>query len=727
MRTGKSGRIFRAGSIALGAGVSVATLLGGSAVAYGAETEPTNPQNFGETFGNNDHSGGGAKTLYETYNSSDYVMPVDTSWNDFLAEAVNGAADFLFFLAKSIVSAVITMVSWLFDMTNDGGVTDNLSGMIGGTASAFMIWLLPTALAAGAFVAYLHAKRDGVGGAVGQLVWVALAGLFTVSLAMTPAFWTTTTDTVRTLAVDSVNTATADALTVNEDFPFSFENPDFSGGDETTSAQRKISDGLWRNFVAMPWCMSTLGSIEACERYGQDILDKRGDDAAILHYIKNDMADQEGGEDSPTVRYAKGHEYWERLGQATMVCAVSLVMAIGIVVLGFGAFAAMVLSWLLLAIGGFFAVLCVIPGVLREWGKKWFFALVGALAGAAVKMLVFQAVVLVVIGALATDWPLGIRTLVAIVIVIAGLGLNRTLDGIVGHSGNGMLRTAATGYMAGRALKGAAGGAFRIARGAGSAGLGGLMAGGRGLSRAASARGQGGAGTSGAASAGTTASRLQDLGERSAPRTRQFQVQGAPAPQSASRPALGGAGMRAGSAKPARALPQASAGGQSRSGVAFQGERGSIPMPATHQNTPVGREAMRVDPAPRAMASASRHGSINAARPSGLPDGPRRSTRSRGALRQGAPEGQRFRTVPPPTVIRGEVVEPGNSGSGQRARAATATTQKGAPRPAPAAPRRSRRTGGPAQAGRSSTNARRSASRPGPGQARSSARKPKGD
>lgn len=634
-------------SIAWGVAVFIGILFGGTGIAYAADDEvkPTTPQDFGQQFGNTDFSDGGPKTLYETYSSADYVMPIDTSTGDFLAAAVNGLASFMLYMTKALVSAVIALTSWLFDMTDAGEVTDGLASMIGGTTTAFMTWLLPTALAGGALVAYIHSKRDGTGGAISQLTWVAIAALFTVSLSVTPAFWTTTTDTVRTLAVDGVNTATADALTVDKDFPFAFDEPDYSGVDATTVTKRKTSDALWRNFAVMPWCMSTFGSIEACERYGKDVLEKRGDKDAIIKYVKNQMSEQEGGMESKTVRFTRGHDYWDRLGQSGLVCVVALVMSVAILVLGFGAFSCMVLSWLLLAVGGFFAMLWVLPGPTREWGKAWFFTLVGALAGAAIKMLVFQAVVLVTIAVLNTSWALGVRSITAIVVVIAGLGLARTLDGIVGSTGNGMLRTVATGYMAGRAFKSLAKGVGRGAAGLGrgAVGAGRLAAnGGRNAAqnfndwrRGRSTSSAGAAGGATTADAGAYKPKFRALDSRPAPVA-----------------ALGPATTSAPSATP-RALPSGKP--TQRTGVAFQGQRGSIPMsneiaPAEHAEE--GYRPMRVNPS-RPLPSASRpHGSTNAARPSGLPEGPRgRRGGRRGPARNGGSH-HKFRN-PEPQVIEG--------------------------------------------------------------------------
>ncbi|MGO1230560.1 hypothetical protein [Glutamicibacter arilaitensis] len=635
-------------SIAWGVAVFIGILFGGTGIAYAADDEvkPTTPQDFGQQFGNTDFSDGGVKTLYETYSSADYVMPIDTSTGDFLAAAVNGLASFMLYMTKALVSAVIALTSWLFDMTDAGEVTDGLASMIGGTTTAFMTWLLPTALAGGALVAYIHSKRDGTGGAISQLTWVAIAALFTVSLSVTPAFWTTTTDTVRTLAVDGVNTATADALTVDKDFPFAFDEPDYSGIDATTVTKRKTSDALWRNFAVMPWCMSTFGSIEACERYGKDVLEKRGDKDAINKYVKNQMSQQEGGMESKTVRFTRGHDYWDRLGQSGLVCVVALVMSVAILVLGFGAFSCMVLSWLLLAVGGFFAMLWVLPGPTREWGKSWFFTLVGAIAGAAIKMLVFQAVVLVTVSVLNTSWALGVRSITAIVVVIAGLGLARTLDGIVGSTGNGMLRTMATGYMAGRAFKSLAKGVGRGAAGLGRGAVGaGRLAASGGRNAAQSfndwrrGRSTSSAGAVGGASAtaGTGAHK---------PKFRALDSR--PAPVAALGPSSGSA-----ASAPLRALPVGKP--TQRSGVAFQGQRGPIPMSgeaASVEHAEEGYRPMRVNPS-RPLPSASRpHGSTNAVRPSGLPEGPRsRRSGQRGPARNSGSH-QKFRK-PEPQVIEG--------------------------------------------------------------------------
>lgn len=664
--------------------VFLTVLLAGSAIAYGAdEPKPTPTQNFGETFGSNDISGGQAKTLYETWGINAYRVPKDATAGDAIADMVNGLADFLMFIAMGLVAGVIQLVTFLFDMGDTSEISNGIAPMIGNSAGTLMLWLFPTAMAAGALVAWVQGTRDGAGSTFSQLAWVIAGGLLTTSLATSPVLWTNGVDTARTVTTDAVNGATADALSTNATWPVGIGEPSFEGQDSKTVMKRKAGDALWRNLAAMPWCMTTFGSTEACEKYGRGMLDAGGDNDKMKDFIRKEMMGPEGGDKSQTIRFTKGHDYWPRLGQGAMVVVIALVLAIVIVVLGFGAFACIILSWLLLIVGAFFAMLWVIPGPTREWGKNWFLALIGAVAGAVVKMLVFQAVLLLTIVVLNSSWNMGIRLITAIAVGIAGLGLNRTLENLVSHSGMGFMRTAASGYMAGRAARGAIKGLGR----AGMAGLsGGRKAGGLVGGAGSSILGRLGKARSGAVPTGKVDAPLTDLGER---RT-SFRSAGALAQRGAA-PTLAlpsPTSAQPGSPSAQHELP-AGTGSKGRHGMAFQAPTGSRPMPA--QPTPrdtrtEGQRPMRVLPAvPPVHAIAS----TNSA-PVGLPRGPRQNTPAPAA----AKTHQQFRSAPQPVTIKGEFVTAGaesaqpkaksgqsqNRGSGARNAFRSTTAAKGGTR-----------------------------------------------
>lgn len=629
-------------------GVFASVLVAGSAVAFADDPKPTPTQNFGESFGSNDISGGQARTLYETYGSSNYRIPIDVTAGDAIAALVNGLTDFLLDIVKSIVAAIIQLTTWLFDMGDTSEISNGIAPMIGTTSGTLMLWLFPTAIAAGALVAFVQGTRDGAGATMGQIAWVVVGGLLTTSLAVTPVLWTQTVESVRTAAVDAVNGATADALSTNASWPVPIDEPSFEGQDSKTVMKRKIADALQRNLVAMPWCMSTFGSIEACQKYGRGMLDQGGDNDKMKKYISDTMMGPEGGDKSSTIRFTKGHDYWPRLGQAAVVCLVAVFLALVIVVLGFGAFACIVLSWLLLVVGAFFAMLWVIPGPTREWGKNWFLALIGSVAGAVVKMLVFQAVLLITIVVLNSSWNMGIRLVAAIAVALAGIGLNRTLEHLVNHSGMGFMRTAAMGFMAGRAARG-------VMRGAGRAAMGTIRGGrtagtmGRGLmselkKMGADPRRQGQGG------------QLQDMGERrksfrpaGALTARRAPVGALPAGTSTAGPEHGGA-----PSPQLHALPAGDGQAKSRHGVAFQGEMRARPLPQRYDNRPEGKRPMRVNPTPEVPHD---HGRTHGV-PVGLPRGPQTHTPRKGSGTGPARSRSQFRAPAKPITISGETAGP---------------------------------------------------------------------
>src|SRR5699024_9372774 len=68
--------------------------------------------------------------------------------------------------------------------------------------------------------------------------------------------------------------------TVNGETPIAYANPEDEAleGNASDIAARKNIDAMWRTLVVTPWCLTELGSIEACEQYGADIVTSGGQD-----------------------------------------------------------------------------------------------------------------------------------------------------------------------------------------------------------------------------------------------------------------------------------------------------------------------------------------------------------------------------------------------------------------------------------------------------------------
>ena len=182
----------------------------------------------------------------------------------------NGYAYIVMMYIVAITRAAISVGWWLFSFTDVKPLTDATSATIGATGTQLVGWLLPSALAFGAVAAYT--QRRATGSALGQLVWVLVAGVLSISFAVAPATWLRGVDGARQLGAGAVMTASSDALGPTIQSPIPWPEPGFTGTPRDTLL-RKSADASWRGFAVTPWCIAEFGSIAACERYGKGMLD----------------------------------------------------------------------------------------------------------------------------------------------------------------------------------------------------------------------------------------------------------------------------------------------------------------------------------------------------------------------------------------------------------------------------------------------------------------------
>jgi hypothetical protein len=421
---------------------------------------PTNPTGFADLLPTPDLTHGDTRTLFEQYSPMAYGLDFDTGLSDTFNMIFNGYAYLVMMYIVAITRAAISIGWWLFSFTDVKPLTDATSATIGATGSQLVGWLLPSALAIGAVVAYT--QRRATGSALGQLVWVLVAGVLSISFALAPGTWLRGVDGARQLGAGAVMSASSDALGPTMQSPIPWPEPGFTGTPRDTLL-RKSADASWRGFAVTPWCIAEFGSIAACERYGKGMLDVGVNAKDRADYVNKVVVPAEGGADSPTAKWVKGDNPFGRTAVVMLAAIAATLFGFLNIGLAFTALMAFIGALLLLVVGVFFACLWIIPGRPRQWGLNWFEALVGLVLQSFLAMLVFGTALTLVTAVFTLTGSLGWLpvTGLAIVVLIVGFRLRRLLDSLTT-----MMRPGAGSIMLGGMARRGAMGAVRKIMGA---------------------------------------------------------------------------------------------------------------------------------------------------------------------------------------------------------------------------------------------------------------------
>ncbi|MDR3081863.1 MAG: hypothetical protein LBV60_13225, partial [Streptomyces sp.] len=317
----------------------------------------------------------GQGTLYEDY--SDFgLWQLDHDYGkwDVLDPTAEIVAVLLMTLIVVIGSAVVVIVEWTFQLTSLPELEHALSGTISGAAKGLSYTLLPAALAVGAFIAFTKTKEGG--GGLGQLAWVAVSGVVSISLLTTPQVWVDGIDTTRQVGASIAMEATAGGISQGgQEFPFKLDHQPTYTGNGRDDMLRKASDATWRTYVATPWCLAEFGSFEVCDKYGKELLDQGTSAEDRKEWLQENLTDETVGRASKEWR--QGHAPSGRIAVTILGLIILLIFGGLVIVLAFASLASLVGALMLLVAGVVFACLWVIPGRPRQWGVKWFDQLLG--------------------------------------------------------------------------------------------------------------------------------------------------------------------------------------------------------------------------------------------------------------------------------------------------------------------------------------------------------------
>ncbi|MEV6332251.1 hypothetical protein [Streptomyces sp. NPDC051909] len=319
----------------------------------------------------------GQGTLYEEYtNPNLWMLDSDFGRWDILDPMGDTVARILMAMIVIIGTAVVVIVKWIFGLTSVPELQGALTSTIGGAAKGLSTTLLPAALAVGGLVAFAKHREGGGGGGLSQIAWVFVSGVVSVSLLSTPQVWVDGVDTTRQVGASVALNATAGGIAQGkQEFPFKLGHEPTYTGNGRDDMLRRSSDAVWRAYVADPWCLAEFGSLEACQKYGKDLLDQGPSVEARKEWLQANVKEQTVGADSANWR--AGHNPVGRIAVLIPALIVLLIFAALVLALAFASLASLIGSLMLLVAGVVFACLWVIPGRPRQWGLRWFDQLLG--------------------------------------------------------------------------------------------------------------------------------------------------------------------------------------------------------------------------------------------------------------------------------------------------------------------------------------------------------------
>ncbi|MEY9839515.1 hypothetical protein [Streptacidiphilus sp. EB103A] len=399
----------------------------------------------------------GQGTLFESYSPDAYALDDDLSssiWSgDFANWTLYEVSTGLMMVVVTLGRAAVVLTQWTFKVVSLPPIETAISNAIAGAAGPMLTTFLPTAVAIGGFVAW---SKRGNGSPLGQIAWVLASAAIATTFLTAPTTWVKGVDNGRqlgaTVAMDTIgsglsgNTAAA--------VPFKTPEPAWSSND-TDNTLRKASDAVWRTYVAVPWCIADLGSLNACQKWGKDLLDKGTDMDSRKDFLSSTLnSDTVGGD---AVKWRQGKDPGGRLAvlfAALVTVAIFCALMIG---LAFATLASLIGALMLLVCGVAFATLWCIPGKPRQWGVQWFEMLIGLVMVSFTSTMLLGSVMVVSVAMMSLMSTYGWLAVAALNITAAIMAwkVKGRLDGIVSAGG---------AQMAGRGALGSVGRAVRASR-----------------------------------------------------------------------------------------------------------------------------------------------------------------------------------------------------------------------------------------------------------------------
>ncbi|TLQ39267.1 hypothetical protein [Streptomyces marianii] len=390
----------------------------------------------------------GQGTLFESYSPEVYQLDKqlsdDLTGGDLIDGWLHGFGNMLMQVLTLVGRAAVVVVGWCFNVVNLPEIEGAISKAIGAAAGPMMTTFLPTAVAVGGFIAWAKKSETSP---LGQIAWVAASAAIATTFLVAPSTWVKGVDNGRQLGASVAMTTIGAGLAGDDDaaMPFKTPRPQWSDNEKDNTV-RRAGDAVWRTYVATPWCIADLGSVNACQKWGYEVVKRGTDMKEREEYLSSTLNDETVGREA--VLWRQGHTPGGRIGvliagiiSCVIFCALALTLA-------FTTLASLIGALMLLVCGVAFATLWCIPGKPRQWGVQWFEMLLGLVMVSFTATMLLGSVMVVCVALMSLLPTYGWLMVSALNICAAAMAfkVKGRLDGIVSAggaqmAGRGMLNT----------------------------------------------------------------------------------------------------------------------------------------------------------------------------------------------------------------------------------------------------------------------------------------------
>lgn len=414
------------------------------------------PVGIGQLFQAPDASQGQDPTLYEKYPDSAYMFDYEDLGTLHVVQngvdvAFDGVTDLTFAGTRAVTNGAIAMTWQATDLTAFNTLGDRVEKGVGGVASFFSGWLLPSMIVLGAGTAIFR-FRSHTGQVINDLAIMAGAGIavFLVSAQAGPIL-----DAVVGVHDVGAQASTKIIESTSTDLATPFQGPTATyGDDEVDNSMRRMADSVWRTYVVTPWCYAEFGSLSACQRWGEEVLSRNTSVLAPdsrLGYITTQIQGKIGDNKSEAYQTLTGHRGAYRLGIAVISLICALAFAGLTFVIALTSLVSMMVVFLMIIFAGLFVCFAATPGRPRRWAVGWLGAVFGVYLLSIAALLALAGALAIMSATIALTSSLGwgatvIFTIGAIVAGSRALGILRNIFE-ANNAGNGGLG----GFLAGAA------------------------------------------------------------------------------------------------------------------------------------------------------------------------------------------------------------------------------------------------------------------------------------
>jgi hypothetical protein len=423
---------------------------------------------------------GAPRTLYESYDFSDYKLTVkpdeeNSDWfgvSEAVLEVVGFINNLILWACLGLLFGALSLLEWFLNLTvyrDSAPEIDTATQMI----ATQVFWpLIAATVAVGAFISYARWRGEGRG-FLSDFGWVVAAGVLAVGFAAGPSTLMNSVDSVRQELATGVMSGSS-AYATQAGNPTGFPTPQI-GGDPQKAATRKLVDAVWNTYGATTWCFAEFHDLDICQVAGAHAL--AGD-----QQWKDWMAQLDNGGAPPEfgtrVHWIRGQDM-TRTGYLLVLALITIPMGFILLRLVIAGLVAVVGFLLMLVIGLLFLVLWPIPGWFRQLGTRYWIYTLG-MEGQALVITVIISGTTVTSTIIATQigkYGFFVVALMNLGLFVAAMRARAWLEALTTLGGAGamgfatvlLLRSAARTVAGG--VRGVVGGGVGLAR----AGLGGLV------------------------------------------------------------------------------------------------------------------------------------------------------------------------------------------------------------------------------------------------------------